>query len=83
MSLAPVEIIHSSNSRDVPATLRLIADQIESGEHGEVKSATLVVEGTMIDVCHLGAGTSTHAHLMLCLAQRKLEGIIMRQIGEE
>lgn len=80
--LAEVKTLYNSNSRDIPATLRLIADQIESGEFGEPQAVTLVVQANKIDVCHLGAGTSDKAHLLLCLGQRKLEQMVIRQIEE-
>jgi hypothetical protein len=82
IKLAEVVTVATSNRRDIPATLRVIADQIESGEFPDVVCATLVVNGKILDVCHLGEGTSTNAHLMLCLGQRKLEEMIIKQMGE-
>lgn len=81
--LTEVKTLYRSNSRDIPATLRLIADQIESGDFGEAKAVTLVVQADKLDVCHLGEGTSDDAHMLLSLGRRKLETMIMRQLGEE
>lgn len=41
--LAKVETLYESNFRDVPATLRKIAEEIESGAYGAVPSAALVL----------------------------------------
>jgi hypothetical protein len=83
VKLAEVKTLYNSNSRDIPATLRIIADQIEGGEFGEAHAVTLVVQAGKIDVCHLGAGTSDKAHLLLCLGQRKLEQMVIRRIEDE
>lgn len=79
-SLSKVETLNQTNRRDIPATLRVIADQIERGDNGVVDSVTLVVKGKILDICHLGEGNSDKAHLLLCLGQRKLESMVMNQI---
>jgi hypothetical protein len=81
--LAEVITLYNSNSRNIPATLRIIADQIESGNFGVVTAVTLVTHADKLDVCHLGKGTSTDAHLLLCLGQRKLEQMVIRRIEDE
>lgn len=39
---------------DVSKTLRVIADEIDAGQHGKVKTATLVVEADTIELFQLG-----------------------------
>lgn len=42
-----VVTLHESNFRDVAATLRVIADDIEAGKHGEVGLAALVMRTSL------------------------------------
>lgn len=80
--LAEVTPLYATNSRDVVTTLRVIADQIEAGKNGNVQRVTLVIEGDILDICLAGDGTSDHAHLALCLGQRKLERLMMEKYEE-
>lgn len=52
--LAAVETLYTTNSRDVLATLRVIADNIEKGEYGEVTEMALVLYGSQFHL--FGAG---------------------------
>jgi hypothetical protein len=45
-----VETIYESNSRDIPATMRHVADLIESGEFGYVGEAAFVLMGDTVEV---------------------------------
>lgn len=71
----PLKVVplQESNYRDIVATLRVIADQIESGEYGNVNDAALVIQGTTFDIFHMGVGNVETAHLMFACAQRKME----------
>lgn len=61
---------------DIPKLLRTIADEIESGEYGEVLEGALVLAGNDLEVFGLGRPTDgTVAHYLLARAQRKLERI--------
>jgi hypothetical protein len=65
--------LQESNYRDISTTLRLIADQIDSGEYGNVNDCALVLQGATLDIFHMGAGNVETAHLLFACAQRKLE----------
>ena len=71
----PLKVVplQESNYRDIVATLRVIADQIESGEYGNVNDAALVIKGDVFEVFHTGQGDIELAHFMFACAQRKLE----------
>lgn len=49
-----VKTIYESNFRDVPATLRRIADEIEAGSYGEVSCVGLVLLGDSLEVFGIG-----------------------------
>jgi len=65
MAVAEVVTLYDSNARDVPATLRKIADQIEAGEYGTVGSAGLVVLGDTMEVFGLGASAEAPSIALL------------------
>ena len=46
--------LYDSNHRDLVATLRRIADDIEAGEYGEVGCAALVIMGDSTEVFGMG-----------------------------
>lgn len=75
--------LQESNYRDIVATLRVIADQIESGEYGNVNDAALVIQGTTFDIFHMGKGDVETAHLILACAQRKLELAAINHYDQE
>ena len=50
MSIAEVKVLYPSNYRDVVATLRYIADEVEKGSYGEVSLGGLVL---MADQCQV------------------------------
>ena len=49
-----VKTIYESNFRDVPATLRRIADEIEAGNYGEVSCVGLALLGDSLEVFGIG-----------------------------
>jgi len=49
-----VKTLYESNFRDVPATLRRIADEMEAGGYGEVSCAGLVLLGDSLEVFGMG-----------------------------
>ena len=54
-----VVTLYPHNFRDIPNTLRYIADAIEKGEHGELRSCAVVLQksnGAITDVFGLGSG---------------------------
>lgn len=54
VDLQIVETLYESNCRDVPATLRKIAVEIEEGKFGDVSSAGLVLLGERMEVFGMG-----------------------------
>ena len=73
MALAEVKTLYESNYRDVPKTLRLIADEIEAGKHGEVIEGIVVIHSANGVEC-FGQGDSEikSAFGLLELAKRRL-----------
>lgn len=65
MSEDNVVSLYPSNFRDVPATLRQIADQIEKGQFGEVGSTAVVILRDTMDVFGLGEDSEPCAIGML------------------
>ena len=49
-----VVALYDSNYREVPATLRKIAQEIEDGVYGEVTTASLVLFGSTLEVFGMG-----------------------------
>ena len=47
--------LYPTNFRDVPATLRNIANEIESGKYGEVGSCAVTLLGNTFEVFGMGA----------------------------
>lgn len=66
--------LQSHNFRDIPATLRQIADDIEAGKCGEVRSVALVRDnGEEISVHGLGECSAAEAYMLLGVGMRELE----------
>lgn len=76
-SLRKIETLYPSNRRDVVATLRAIADEIERGTFPGVREAAVVTLGDKVDVFHLGEGDATTTHLLLACGMRKLENGVL------
>lgn len=71
----PLKVVplHESNYRDIVAALRLVADQIERGEFGQVNDCAMVLQGPTFEIFHMGAGNAETAHMLFACAQRKFE----------
>lgn len=82
--LAPVTTLFATNFRDIATTLRVIADQIEAGDYGEVKEGALVLSGASLEV--FGLGETNHdggsTHLILHCGATKLQNAVLRYMGE-
>lgn len=48
--------LYGSNMRDIPASLRELADKIEAGEYGSVDDAAFVMMGSKLEVFGMGPG---------------------------
>jgi len=38
--------LHKNSLQDIPATMRVVADEVESNKHGEITKAVVVIENT-------------------------------------
>jgi hypothetical protein len=69
--------IHDTNFRDPAATLRNIADEIESGKYGNVGSVGLCLLGDTFEVFGMGVDSETPSiALMLHAGFMRLSGAI-------
>lgn len=63
--VAEVVTLYDNNFRYIVGTLRVIADEIEQGKHGEVSDFCLVMKGDELDIFHGGDGDIGTASLLL------------------
>lgn len=75
--LAEVTTLYESNFRAPAATLRVIADEIEAGKHGEVTQVAIVLLGDTCEVFGAGpdADGSTIATLLQAGAHRMIVAV--------
>jgi hypothetical protein len=72
-TLAAVETIYDFNFRDVPKTLRYIAERIEAGVYGEIGEAAFVLRGSEgLEIFGLGGADAGTSHLLFTAAAHKL-----------
>lgn len=76
-SLSVVETIYDSNSTDIAATLRKIADEIDSGALGDVNECALVHGGDRGFVTYgLGGTDGASIYMLFALGMKKiLDGV--------
>jgi hypothetical protein len=63
-----VVALYETNYRDVPATLRVIADEIEAGKYGEVSCLAVALLGDTMEVFGLGPDSDGTASASLLQA---------------
>ena len=80
--LCEVKTLYKQNARDIPATLRTIANQIEAGDFQGANEAVLVLSGEALDVFGIGDADAGGAHILLSCAMRKLENAVLSAKGE-
>lgn len=77
MSLNIVQFPEQYAALDIPASLRILADQIEAGEHGDAYTLLWVIDAGdgRIDLGLMGkaAEAGITAHFLAAVAQRKIE----------
>lgn len=66
--LAEVKTIYQSNMRDIPAMLRLLAQDIETGKLGAVEGVTTVIRGREFEVRAWGDKSSIEHSIAHCSA---------------
>lgn len=77
MTKLEVVTVYPSNRRDVVATLRAIADEVEAGKFGTVDQVALVLHGETVEVFGIGDTSGSGVHLLLACGQRKLENGVL------
>jgi len=80
MALAEVKTIYESNSRDIPAMLRKLADEVENGstgEHGEVREVAVVTFGDKMCLFGFGDADGGSIHLLFGAAMRAMEAPLL------
>lgn len=63
---------------DVVAMLRRLADQIESGDYGQVCETVVITSGERFEVFGFGTCDGTTAHYMMAKGMSKLQGCVNR-----
>lgn len=73
--LQVVATMRETNLLDVAATLRALAESVENGNFGKVKCGCVVLDADAIELSFFGMGAypGAEAHLLLGMAQHKLE----------
>jgi len=69
-----VVTLQESNFRDPAATLRLIADDIDSGKHGQVGCVAIVILGDELAV--MGLGPDAEAPSVALLLQAGIQKLV-------
>lgn len=77
LALVGTEADEPTNRRDIPAMLRAIADDIESGATPGIVEAVVVTHGAGLFVYALGDTDPGSAHLLLGAAQQKLQQSVL------
>lgn len=77
--LAEVSTIYSSNFRDVAATLRQLADRVETGDlQGTDELVIVAMTPSGLEVFGLGSVDAVNAHYLLCCGAAKLQAPTVR-----
>jgi len=70
---ATIRVLESAALQDIPAMLRRMADDIESGQYGGVIEAAVVLSGDELNVFGLGRADGTVTHYLLGCGMAKLQ----------
>ena len=80
--MSNIVLLRDTNLLDIPATLRNIADSIESGEFGEAYGCAVVLDAQDIEVFYAGTGEAApNTHLLLHAGAHKMLQAVMEQKG--
>ena len=76
-------VLRDTNLLDIPATLRRIADEIESGKYGPAECGVFVLDtARTIEVFYMGSGEAgPNAHLLLHAGAGKMIKTVMDAKG--
>jgi hypothetical protein len=71
--MVDLRVIHETNLKDVAATLRNIATEIEAGTYGKPQGCVLVLDADDLGVFYMGLGEAApNAHLLLAAGGAKM-----------
>jgi hypothetical protein len=71
-------VMRQTNLKDVSATLRIIADAIDSNEYGDVRAAVVVLDAFKLELFFMGEGEAgPETHLLLGVGQHKMAKMIL------
>lgn len=75
---AKLHVIREHTLRDIPATLRAIADELESGAYGEASGCAVVLDAEQLEVFYAGSGEAApNTHLLLHAGAAKMMKAVM------
>lgn len=78
-----VVTLHESNFRDPSATLRRIAEEIDSGDYGSVTCLALVVLGTKMELFTAGPDSDATSCALLFQAANLRLAKTIEEIGQD
>lgn len=71
--MSAVHVLRTHTLRDVPATLRAIAQEIEDGKYGQVNGLAIVLDAVGLHTFYMGEGEAgPQFMLMLELGQARM-----------
>jgi hypothetical protein len=79
-------VMRTTNQRDVSATLRDIADQIDASTFGEVNACVVVIDAFDVETFYCGDGEAgPNAHLLLGVGQHimQMRTLKLKEEGKE
>jgi hypothetical protein len=81
--MATLHLLRDTNLKDIPATLRNIADGIEEGRFGEAHACTVVLDAFKYEVFYTGEGEAgPNAVLMMQIGIGKMCIDILAEKGK-
>jgi len=78
--MADLHVLRETNLKNVSATLRNIADDIDHDKYGDVRAACIVLDAFKLQVHFMGAGEAgPEAYLLLGMGQYKMAKLIFEE----
>lgn len=80
--MSNIRLLRETSLRDIPATLRNIADSIEAGEYGQAHGCAVVLDADLTEVFYTGTGEAgPNAHLLLSVGAAKMVQAVLDAKG--
>ena len=72
--MSNIHLLRDTTLRDIPATLRALADEVEGGKFGKAESCVVVIDAEYaLEVSFCGSGEAApNAHLLLHAGAAKM-----------